>query len=45
MILGLNQVEVSTIASFEKALASAKGHIALLVRRNEAVLFVPLRLE
>ncbi|KMN82153.1 serine protease Do [Chromobacterium alkanivorans] len=45
VILGLNQVEVSTIASFEKALASAKGHIALLVRRNEAVLFVPLRLE
>ena len=45
VILGLNQHQVLSIASFEKALTKTKGHIALLVRRDEAVLFVPLRLE
>ncbi|OWY38603.1 protease Do [Xenophilus sp. AP218F] len=45
VILGVNQNEINSIAAFEKALAAAGGHAALLVRRGEAVLFVPLRTD
>ncbi|WP_293763309.1 DegQ family serine endoprotease [uncultured Aquitalea sp.] len=45
IIMGLNQTEITGIAAFEKALASAKGNIALLVRRQDSTLFVPLRLD
>ena len=45
IIMGLNQNEITTVKSFEKALASARGNIALLVRRQDSTLFVPLRLD
>jgi serine protease Do len=45
VIIGLNQSEITTIKSFEKALASTDNNIALLVRRQDNTLFVPLRLD
>ncbi|HJV06272.1 MAG TPA: DegQ family serine endoprotease [Chromobacteriaceae bacterium] len=45
VILGLNQTEITSIAGFEKALLTAKGSIALLVRRQDNTLFVPLRMD
>ena len=45
VIIGLNQTEISNIRSFERALQSAKGNIALLVRRQDSTLYVPLRLN
>ncbi|MDN0074055.1 DegQ family serine endoprotease [Crenobacter sp. SG2303] len=45
VIIGLNQSEITTIKSLEKALASSDNNIALLVRRQDSTLFVPLRLD
>jgi serine protease Do len=45
VIIGLNQMEISNIRSFERALQNAKGNIALLVRRQDSTLYVPLRLN
>ena len=45
IIIGLNQVEVTTVKGFEKALNDARGNIALLVRRGDSTLFVPLRMN
>ncbi|MFC3625665.1 DegQ family serine endoprotease [Vogesella amnigena] len=45
VIIGLNQTEITNIKSFERALASANGNVALLVRRQDSTLFVPLRLN
>ncbi|SCK30483.1 DegQ family serine endoprotease [Vogesella sp. LIG4] len=45
VIIGLNQTEITSIKTFERALASANGNIALLVRRQDSTLFVPLRLN
>jgi serine protease Do len=45
VIMGLNQNEITSVKSFEKALSSAHGKIALLVRRQDSTLFVPLRLD
>nr|WP_227590050.1 DegQ family serine endoprotease [Chromobacterium violaceum] len=45
IILGLNQNDITSISAFEKALASAGGHAALLVRRGEAVLYIALRTD
>ncbi|WP_132098722.1 DegQ family serine endoprotease [Gulbenkiania mobilis] len=45
VIVGLNQTEITTVASFEKALASANGSIALLIRRMDNTLFVPLQIQ
>ena len=43
--IGLNQTEVTTVKGFEKALNDARGNIALLVRRGDSTLFVPLRMN
>lgn len=45
VIIGLNQAEIRNVRNFEKALQDAKGNIALLVRRQESTLYVPLRLK
>ncbi|WP_024303515.1 DegQ family serine endoprotease [Pseudogulbenkiania sp. MAI-1] len=45
IIIGLNQSQVLDVKGFERALANAGGNIALLVRRQDNTLFVPLRLE
>ena len=45
IIIGLNQTEVTTVKGFEKALNDARGNIALLVRRGDSTLFVPLRMN
>ncbi|AVG18131.1 protease Do [Chromobacterium vaccinii] len=45
IILGLNQNDITSINAFEKALAGAGGHAALLVRRGEAVLYIALRTD
>ncbi|UTH76790.1 DegQ family serine endoprotease [Chromobacterium sp. IIBBL 290-4] len=45
IIVGLNQSDVTSIKAFEKALADAGGHAALLVRRGESVLFIALRTD
>ena len=45
VIIGLNQVEIRNIRSFEQALKNAKGNIALLVRRQDSTLYVPLQLK
>ncbi|MDF0606846.1 DegQ family serine endoprotease [Neisseriaceae bacterium TC5R-5] len=45
IIMGLNQTEVSNIANFKQALTGAKGTLALLVKRGEAVLYIPLSLN
>ncbi len=45
VIIGLNQTEITNIASFERALSAANGNIALLVRRQDSTLFVPLRIN
>lgn len=45
VIIGLNQTEITNIKSFERALSAANGNIALLVRRQDSTLFVPLRLN
>jgi serine protease Do len=45
IIIGLNQSQVLDVKSFERALANAGGSIALLVRRQDNTLFVPLRIE
>lgn len=45
VIIGLNQMEITSIRSFEKGLTASKGNIALLVRRQDSTLFVPLRLD
>ncbi|WP_051229107.1 DegQ family serine endoprotease [Paludibacterium yongneupense] len=45
VIAGLNQTEIVSIKSFEKALTEARGSVALLVRRQDATLFVPLKVN
>ncbi len=45
IIIGLNQNPVSTVKQFEKALSDSRGNIALLVRRMDSTLFIPLRLN
>ena len=45
IIMGMNQSEITGIKTFEKALSSSRGNIALLVRRQDATLFVPLHLD
>ncbi|WP_085275484.1 DegQ family serine endoprotease [Pseudogulbenkiania subflava] len=45
IIIGLNQSQVLDVKGFERALANAGGNIALLVRRQDNTLFVPLRLD
>ncbi|GGY06263.1 DegQ family serine endoprotease [Paludibacterium paludis] len=45
IIIGVNQTKVATVKQFEKALADSRGNIALLVRRMDNTLFVPLRLN
>lgn len=45
IILGINQTEVSNAKQFDKLLSNAKGNIALLVRRMDSTLFIPLNLN
>ncbi|WP_434635135.1 DegQ family serine endoprotease [Chromobacterium sp. CV08] len=45
IIIGLNQSDVTSITAFEKALAGAGGHAALLVKRGDAVLYIALRTD
>lgn len=45
VILGINQTEINSIKGFEKALNASRGSVALLVRRDESTLYIPLRVE
>ncbi|RXZ42819.1 DegQ family serine endoprotease [Crenobacter cavernae] len=45
VIIGVNQAQITDLKSFEKAINAAGKNIALLVRRQETTLFVPLRIE
>ncbi|WP_082824236.1 DegQ family serine endoprotease [Crenobacter luteus] len=45
VIIGVNQVQITDLKSFETAINSAGKNIALLVRRMETTLFVPLRID
>jgi len=45
VIIGLNQTEITSVKSFERALSAAKGSAALLVRRMSDTLYIPLRLN
>ncbi|WP_434633984.1 hypothetical protein [Chromobacterium sp. CV08] len=39
------QSDITSITAFEKALAGAGGHAALLVKRGDAVLYIALRTD
>ncbi|MCP9758044.1 DegQ family serine endoprotease [Aquitalea sp. S1-19] len=45
VIIGINQNEVGTVKGFERELNAARGNIALLVRRMDNTLFIPLKIE
>jgi len=45
VIIGLNQNEITTAKAFEQALQNSRGNIALLVRRMNDTLYIPLRLN
>lgn len=45
VIIGLNQSEIITVRDFERALRDARGNIALLVKREDSTLYIPLRLK
>lgn len=45
VIIGVNQTAVPTLKAFEQALTQAQGNIALLVKRQDSTLFVPLHLD
>lgn len=45
VIIGINQTAVPSLKAFEQALLQSKGNIALLVKRQESTLFVPLHLD
>lgn len=44
IIIGVNQNDIGSVKEFEQALNAAKGNAALLVRRNNDTLYIPLRL-
>jgi len=45
VIIGLNQQEIGSVKAFERALSASKGNAALLVRRMNDTLFIPLKLN
>ncbi|NDV13909.1 DegQ family serine endoprotease [Crenobacter caeni] len=45
VIVGVNQTEVGSVKSFERELNAARGNIALLVRRMDNTLFIPLQIQ
>ncbi|MGL6071261.1 DegQ family serine endoprotease [Craterilacuibacter sp.] len=45
VIIGINQNEVASVKGFERELNSARGNVALLVRRMDNTLFIPLKIE
>jgi serine protease Do len=42
VIIGINQTAITSLKVFEQALAASGGSIALLVKRQDSTLFVPL---
>ena len=44
MILAVNQTPVPTLKAFETLMAGAGEGVALLVRRGQNTLFIPMRL-
>lgn len=45
VIIGVNQMEITSIKTFEQALGNARGNAALLVRRMRDTLYIPLKLK
>lgn len=45
VIIGFNQIEITSAKQLDKALSTAQGNIALLVRRMDSTLFVPLTIK
>lgn len=45
VIIGVNQTEIRSIKAFDRILSNASGSVALLVRRMNDTLYVPLRLN
>jgi serine protease Do len=45
VIIGINQNQVTSIKGFEQALQKSRGNVALLVRRMNDTLYIPLRLN
>jgi serine protease Do len=44
IVLSANGAPVSSVADLRTAIEKSKGHIALLVQRGDARLFVPVRI-
>jgi serine protease Do len=43
IVLSANGAPVSSAAALKSAIESSKGHVALLIQRGEARIFVPVR--